>query len=206
MSKESRRELEVGGEANVRKEAARKLLHLIGLAAPIAYLHVGKNPVLASLVLCLAASAILEALRLKHPKFFPFHAAFKALARQRELNAPSGYLYFFLGASITVAVFNSWPAIIALTASIIGDVASALVGSQVGKVPVPRKGRTLEGTLAGALSIISLSALYPLPQVAAATVAFMVVETLSPARLDDNLLHPLALGAAAHLCELVIKA
>ncbi|RLF12890.1 MAG: hypothetical protein DRJ69_00205 [Thermoprotei archaeon] len=84
--------------------------------------------------------------------------------------------------------------------------ASALVGSWLGKTPIPRKGRTLEGTLAGAVSIISLSALYPLPQVAAATAAFTVIEALSPARLDDNLLHPLALGAAAHLCELAIKA
>jgi len=199
-----RKELKVDAEHRARKrEAARKLLHLTGLVVPFSYIQAGRYLTLTALAICLAISAILEVVRLRCSRLFPFQPLFSALARPKEAKSPSGYLYFFLGSLIAAALLQPAPAVIALTSSIVGDVASTLVGSWMGRVKLLGGRRTLEGTLAGAALIATLSVMYPLPLVLAASIAFIVAEAINKdGAVDDNLLHPLLLGAAAQLCNL----
>ena len=198
-----RRGLEVDVGHRVKKrEVARKLLHLTGLVVPFCYIQVGRDLTVAALAVCLAVSAVLEAIRLRRPRLFPFQLLFSALARPKEARSPSGYLYFFLGSLIAAALLQPTPTVIALTSSIVGDVASTLVGSWIGRVKLLGGRRTLEGALAGAALIATLSVIYPSTLVLAASIAFIVAEAINKdGVVDDNLLHPLLLGAAVQLCS-----
>lgn len=157
-----------------------------------------------ALATCFVASIILEGLRLCTPRLFPFKKIFKALSRPGEAVRPAGYLYFFLGALLVVGLLEKDIAIISLTASIIGDVVSALIGTWLGKARLPRRGRTVEGTLAGVLAIAALSIIYPPCLMMVAATSFIIVEVLGPSILDDNLLHPLAMGVAMQLYDLLV--
>lgn len=187
----------------MRREAARKLFHLLGLAVPIAYLYFERCVVNLALTLCFIASATLEGLRLYAPRLFPFKKIFRSFSRPEEEARPASYLYFFLGALLITVFLEKDVVITALAASIVGDVASALVGTWLGRMKIPRRERTVEGVLAGVLAIMVFSAVYPPCLVAA--MAFIAVEFFGPPTIDDNLLHPLSMGITMQLYNLLFK-
>ncbi|MCX8204247.1 MAG: hypothetical protein N3H31_01110 [Candidatus Nezhaarchaeota archaeon] len=185
----------------MKRELARKAIHISGLLVPVACFQLDKFVLTGLLLACFAASAISEYLRLYHREFFLFKSTFKSLARRNELGSLSGYFYFFLGAFLTVVLFEHAVAATALVASILGDVVSAPVGLYFRRLRGIRGKRTLEGSLAGALVILSLlpAGLLPSSWIVIASMVFMVADLLKPKGIDDNLLFPLIIGAAIHL-------
>ncbi len=177
------------------RELVRKALHLTGLLYIIALQVLGREKTLVLSFLCLCTAIILELIRLKYWHVFPFKRLFEALARDIEKRSLSGYLYFFVSSTLVILLFSPKATSIAITASIIGDVASAIVGIHIGKRRLIRdRDKTLEGLLAGAFSIALLAFIYPLPLMIIATLTFIFVEVVNRGVVNDNLLHPLAIG------------
>lgn len=185
----------------MKKEVVRKVIHLSGLLIPFICFQLDRAVLIALLLICFIISAISECIRLHYPRSFFFKSTFRHLARNSELNSPSGYFYFFLGATLTVTLFEPVVAAAALAASILGDVFSAPVGLYFKRLRGSEGGRALEGSLAGALAIwiLSLTGSFPLSWIIIASATFIVVDFLKPRRIDDNLLFPLIISTAIYV-------
>ncbi|MEM4699383.1 MAG: hypothetical protein QXT74_00325 [Candidatus Nezhaarchaeales archaeon] len=188
----------------MKREVARKVIHLSGLSIPLVCLQLDKVALIVLSITCLIISAALEYVRLRHSELFPLKSAFRYLARNNELSSPSGYLYFFLGVSLSVILFEPIVAATALAASILGDAFSAPAGLYFKRFRRGGEGRALEGSLMGALAILILLLVrsFPPPWVIVASATFVIIDFLKPRQIDDNLLFPLTISVVIYLYTL----
>lgn len=187
---------------NFKQELLRKLIHLSSLWIPILYLNV-KTAFMLKILLPLSTMAIMiEILRRFFPAFNNFILSIIGkLMRNTEEKSFTGATYLFISSTLTIAFFDKEIAIFALTILIISDSLSALVGKKIGKIPVA--GKTLEGSLAFALSAFLVYYIYinyyffDLPLIAssfailAATLAELFSKKL---KIDDNFTIPLVIS------------
>lgn len=104
------------------KEMRRKAIHLTGLSVPIGLILLGRDAIATAIALALAASLIIEALRLRGRIRLPE-------VREHERTGVAGYIYYMAGSLITVLSFSQGIAVLAMLFLIIGDSISGLVGS-----------------------------------------------------------------------------
>ncbi|MBI5622665.1 MAG: hypothetical protein HY924_02685 [Elusimicrobia bacterium] len=185
----------------LRIELCRKLFHLCSLLYLGAFLLIGPDRILASMLPWMAAVWAFEALR--------FHTAwgraavqrlFGFMIREKEAAHYTGFFYTTLGALLVFIFFRAHPGIVqtVLLYLALGDSASALVGLSWGRHPfwVFGRKRTWEGSAAGfsvALAVGLASGLSPGLALAGAA-AFSAADIL-PLPPDDNVWIPVLPGA-----------
>lgn len=203
----------------LRAEAARKALHLLSAAVPLAWAFalVPTAVIRIGLGAALAVAGIVEWLRRASPAFGArFFAWFGPLLRSHEAQRITGATWLAGVMCLAVWVFPRSAAIVALWAAAVGDAMAALVGRLASAqsraapttthsadspltVAIPPARKTLAGsaacvasTAAGAAWLVSA----PLTAALGIGVAAAMAEWPRLA-VDDNLRVGLAAGAAA---------
>jgi Dolichol kinase len=114
------------------------------------------------------------------------------LVDRKEVLPGKGALYFVFSAIVALILFPVQIAFLSVLALALVDGAATIAGRMWGRTRI-RKGKTLEGSLAGA-TIAFLAFLPFIPPIQAVFLALFAafVELISP--VDDNLIIPIATG------------
>lgn len=110
--------------ASLLAELKRKGIHLSGLSVPAAILLFGKDAAIGFVSAALAAAILLERARLTGMVRLP-------AVRDSEAKRVAGYVYYIVGALLTVALFSPPIAVAAMLMLSLGDAASGIIGSVV---------------------------------------------------------------------------
>lgn len=119
---------------------------------------------------------------------------------EREYERKSGYVGVTFGAVGVLASYALFRdhALMGILALAVVDPAAALVGSRWGRIRVGEGGRSLEGSVAGALVFLALLVL--LGQDPASALILAAVASLSEAiSVEDNLVIPVAVSATSYV-------
>lgn len=195
-----------GASLPLRREVARKAVHLTSALFPVSYaLGLPRALLLAALLACVVFALGVETARARWaPARRHFDRWLGALLRERERVAWCGATWMLIAYLIAVALFPRAEAIVAMWAVSVGDASAALVGRTVGHMRLHPGGKSLEGTvacaLATALGAYALARL-DLPTAIVAGVVAALAEW--PGRpLDDNLRITLLTGVSIVLWRL----
>lgn len=134
----------------LRRELARKALHLLSAGAPVAYAAQAPRAILTWILAAAAAAAIiLEVARRRIP---PVQRALDRLAgtlfRPHEHAGVTGATWLILALLLAIALLPRPEAIATMWAAAVGDPAATLVGRTIGRVRLRPDGKSLEGSLA----------------------------------------------------------
>ncbi|HEU4401065.1 MAG TPA: SEC59/DGK1/VTE5 family protein [Candidatus Polarisedimenticolia bacterium] len=187
----------------------RKLFRMVGLLFPGLYLLGGlalrapydRIPVLILLALFIGWMLYLERWRFRNPKVNRWlFEHFKGFTKEKEREKVSTTTFFLIAAALTILLFPRGVAIAALLFLTVGDPAAEIIGVNYGRVKILR-GKTLEGTLAGAAACLLVGLPLLLFQglgldlrVLGAGAAAAALTELLPFPVDDNFTIPLGSG------------
>ena len=134
-----------------------------------------------------------------------FSVFFSSMLRKHELEGKlTGATWAFIGATISVFLFEKDIAVLALLFMSVGDTVAALIGQQYGKIKIGEK--TIEGFAGGLVSCILISIFFPsvnwINRIAGSLIASLI--ELSPISVDDNLMIPLISGGMMTLFRGII--
>lgn len=189
----------------------RKLFRMIGFLFPLLYLASGlvlrpwydRIPVLALLALFIGWMLFLESWRFRNPKVNRWlFEHFKGFTKEKERDKLSTTTLFLIAAALTIALFPRGVALASLLFLTVGDPVAEIVGVSWGRLKILR-GKTLEGTLAGACACLAVGAPLllidglglDLRVLAIGALAAAITELL-PFPVDDNFTVPLGSGLA----------
>lgn len=180
----------------LREEAKRKAVHICGVAIPVLYLLDQKDLIILGFVLSFFIIGIIEWLRFRGLVSLPF-------LREKERKEIGAYVFFVIGAFLSILIFEKNIAIAAIFMLAIGDTVSALAGAMM-SVDNPggyeRRIKPLEVMLV--MFIISLIigwlVLHSLPIAVLGTIGATIADGI-PLKiygmpLEDNLTIPLFAG------------
>ena len=189
----------------------RKLFRMVGLLFPLLYLASGRFlsapldriPVLAILVLFIGTMVFLESWRFRNPRVNRWmFEHFKGFTKDKEREKISSTTLFLLSAALTITFFPRGVAIAALLFLTVGDPIAEIIGVRYGRVRIVR-GKTLEGTVAGALACFIVGAPLLLapdlgidPTLLSIGAAAAALTELLPVPVDDNFTIPIGSGLA----------
>ena len=105
----------------LREEAKRKTIHLCGIAIPVLYLFLQRELLILGFLLAFLLAGSIEWLRFRGVVSLP-------CLREKEHKKIGGYVFFLIGAFISIILFEKSVAIVAILMLAIGDAASALAG------------------------------------------------------------------------------
>ncbi len=180
----------------LRQEARRKSVHICGIAIPILYLLLQKDLIIIGFVLSLFIISIIEWLRFRGVVSLPF-------LRNKEQKKIGAYVFFVIGAFISILIFEKSIAIASICMLAIGDAVSALAGEVMSLNNPEKQGERMKppavmlvmfitSLIIGCLVIRSL----PVAVFGAlgATIADGVPFKVQRVVIDDNLTIPLFSG------------
>ena len=185
-----------GPGLSLRRELARKGLHILSTAIPVAYATVlSRAAVIWVLAFALSIAFAVEIARSRSARVRgAFDSSVGALLREHEWHSPSGATWLIIALLFAAVAFPHNLAIAAMCAVTLGDAAAAIVGRAITRVAVHRK--TFSGSVACfAASALSARAIagFAWPEALIAGILAAVAER--PRRpLDDNLRITLAVG------------
>lgn len=185
----------------VRTELVRKSIHMMVAFVPsFAKIHLGGTMLLLASALLLYTLA--EALRVSGRSVFLVSVITDAANRNRNRGLfVMGPVTLVLGAMLSLLLYPSDAASIAIYALAFGDGFSSLIGRLYGKVQIPYSGgKTFAGSFACLLAVFfsSFSVTGQLSQAAAIALGASFLEML-PSKDLDNIIIPLGAGAIAVL-------
>lgn len=184
------------------RENLRQLVHaLVGLAL-VLLLHA--SLITAEWLLVLLATGAIATLWQRHRPLGILSRILGAMERDGDRHSfPGRGAFFYVAGSLLAVVCFAPPiALSAIAVLAIGDALSNVIGRHAGRHALPHnRSKTWEGTAAGIIgATLSATVFVPLPAALVGAMAAMALETLPlhrvHARLDDNLLIPLAAGTA----------
>jgi dolichol kinase len=108
----------------LKEEAKRKTIHICGVAIPVLYLFLSKEVILFAFGLAFIVIFVSEWLRLHGIVSLPF-------LRNKEEKAIGAYVFFMIGAFLSILIFEKRIAIAAILMLAIGDAASGLTGAVI---------------------------------------------------------------------------
>jgi dolichol kinase len=183
-----------------RKELIRKLFHLTGVTVPLVYVLLGKNYAIFYTSSLLLASIFLEFIRIRAHVLFPLNKLADMISRHFEKTAVASYVYFCMAALIVVFFMSENAVIVGLTAALLGDAISAVVGVGVGKHQV--KNKTLEGSASGLTTVVVISYLLSKELVISIMLGlvFMALDIINVG-FDDNFVLPVGMSGILYLLE-----
>jgi dolichol kinase len=200
---------------SLRRELARKALHVTSAAVPVAYAAglVPRVGLGAGLLALLAIALAVEAARTRSARVRAhFTRATGPLLRAHEHHRWAGATWLLAAFALAVWLYPAPVAVAATWAVSLGDASAAVVGRWLGRHPLaprlaPRLAKTREGsaacalvTFAGALWIARLS---PGESVVAGLAAALAEAPARP--LDDNVRVVLAVGVGILLWRLAFS-
>ncbi len=103
------------------EEAKRKTIHICGIAIPVLYYFLQKDLVVLGFVFSFFIIVVIEWLRFRGVVSLP-------LLREKENREIGAYVFFAIGAFISILIFEKSIAIASILMLAIGDAASALAG------------------------------------------------------------------------------
>lgn len=179
----------------------RKGWRLLGLVFPILYILTSREITLFYTSVTLGIFLLGDLFRFlnsdfNHWLFIRFKLILKAEEKKRFLTTTTTFL---ISSLLTIIFFKKEVAIYSLSFLVIGDAASALIGTYVGRIKI--KNKSLEGSLAFFITCLISAALLnklsklslPLPVLLIGALTGAVVEVL-PLPLDDNFTIGLSCG------------
>lgn len=181
----------------MERETFRQLIHASGIF--IVFLNYFLHPntvMLICLAIVLSVELIFRIDKKRHIFFFS-----EILRRSKRDDDERGFIYFFVGAIITLYLFKFNIAIVnaAIIFLVLGDSASTIIGKKFGKHKLPlNKNKTIEGSIAF-LIIGFIGALTQLPPIPAFIGALSGALTEAYSPIDDNITIPLISGAVMTL-------
>ena len=189
------------------EEIKRKIIHLSNSVIPLSYYFFVEDQmmiwILLSITICFV---IVDYFRFRIcwiQKWFKIF--FSSMLRKHELEGKlTGATWAFIGATISVFLFEKDIAVLALLFMSVGDTVAALIGQQYGKIKIGKK--TIEGFAGGLVSCLFISIFFPsvmwINRIAGSLIASLI--ELSPIPVDDNLMIPLISGGMMTLFRGVI--
>lgn len=191
---------------SLRREAARKAVHLATIAVPIAALWAPRPLMTVALVAAVTTAVAIEWARFANRwARYRFLRSTRGMLRSHERRAPAGATYLAVSYLIAYLVFPLPVAVTAMLYSGLGDAAAALVGTRWGRLRT-RWGKSWEGTAAGFVTDLGVGLAVPGMPVAAAIVGAFAAAGLefAPLPVDDNLRVTLGGGAVAWAVWLLV--
>lgn len=198
-----------GAPLTVRRELARKALHMSWAVVPIAYaLGAPRRLVIGALLVASATAVVIELARARSERVrLVFDRATGLLLREHEHHRWSGATWLLLSFLLVTVLFDTQAAIAAMWAVAVGDASAAIVGRTVGRWRLGQSRKSVEGSLAcavasavGALSIAHLS---PGASIVAGVSAAAAEWPARP--LDDNMRIGMAVGIGILLSRMVFS-
>ena len=143
-----------GAPLTVRRELARKALHMFWAGVPIAYaMGTPRRFVLAALIGACAAAVVVEIARTHSERVrVVFDRATGLLLREHERHRWSGATWLLLCFLLVVLSFERQVAIAAMWAVAVGDASAAIIGRTLGRHRIGQSKKSLEGSVACALA------------------------------------------------------
>jgi dolichol kinase len=185
-------------------ELVRKAVHICGVAVP-ALAAWSKPFTLILIAVVTGLYALSEALRQLGLALPPVSTITRWAMRKAEARGVvKGPILYGAGIWLTVALFGHAPATAGVLTFAVGDGAASLVGSSIGRIPLPHsRGKTLEGSLAVLLAGVFIAIFFvSWPWAIAVGVVASLVESL-PIGDFDNLFLPLACAGVVVLARRV---
>lgn len=204
----------MGDALTLRRELARKALHITSASVPLAYAAgLPRGVLLAVLAALLAIALAVELGRARSARVRThFTRATGALLRAHEHHRWSGATWLLVAFALAALLFPRDVAVAAMWAVALGDAGAAVVGRWLGRRPLPAalaggSGKTLEGSAACAV-VTLLGAVFVARLGAGGSVVAAIVAAVAeaPSRpLDDNVRVALAVGGGILLWRMVFS-
>jgi len=190
------------------EEIKRKIIHLSNSVIPLSYYFFVEDRVM---MIWILLSITIFFVAVDYFRFRIgwiqkwFRIFFSSMLRKHELERNlTGATWAFIGATISVFLFEKDIAVLALLFMSVGDTVAALIGQQYGKIKIGEK--TIEGFAGGLVSCIFISIFFPsvtwINRIAGSLIASLI--ELSPIPVDDNLMIPLISGGMMTLFRGII--
>ena len=179
-----------------RQEVYRKLVHISSSTIALCLWYFGKDMMLKWVILVSILFPLFDYLRKYLPRIQRlYHNLFGIITRPNEYEGLSGASWVFIGAGVTVYLFNEKIAIIALLIMSLSDSAAALIGMKYGQTQLFNK--SLEGSIAFfTTTYFIIILLTPASLIVILLTTFIVtaIELFSTQKFNDNIFIPLATG------------
>ena len=190
------------------EEIKRKIIHLSNSVIPLSYYFFVEDQMMMIWILLSITIffVIVDYFRFRIGWIQKwFRIFFSSMLRKHELEGKlTGATWAFIGATISVFLFEKDIAVLALLFMSVGDTVAALIGQQYGKIKIGKK--TIEGFAGGLASCLFISIFFPsviwINRIAGSLIASLI--ELSPIPVDDNLMIPLISGGMMTLFRGVI--
>ncbi len=188
------------------EEAKRKTIHICGVAIPVLYYFLQKDLVVLGFVFSFIIIVVIEWLRFRGVVSLPF-------LREKENREIGAYVFFVIGAFISILIFEKSIAIASILMLAIGDAASALAGvvkSSDGNETEMYEKRMKPPEVMLVMFIVSFIigclVLHSLPVAVFGAIGAVIADGV-PLRvhsviIDDNLTIPLFSGALMSFCSI----
>ena len=189
------------------EEIKRKIIHLSNSVIPLSYYFFVEDRMMIWILFSITILFVtVDYFRFRIgwiQKWFGIF--FSSMLRKHELEGKlTGATWAFIGATISVFLFEKDIAVLALLFMSVGDTVAALIGQQYGKIKIGKK--TIEGFAGGLASCLFISIFFPsviwINRIAGSLIASLI--ELSPIPVDDNLMIPLISGGMMTLFRGVI--
>ncbi len=192
---------------DVWNEILRKGIHLGMLIIPIGYYFFSKITVLVILGVLILLALGVEKIRFRWVFFSKyFNRSVGRLLRRSEQSGLTGATYLFIGAFLTILLFDKTIALIALLFLVISDALAALVGKLWGK-RILYKDKTLEGSimfLFTALCIVFFFPTHPFVIGFAGVCAAFLIDVFVT-EINDNFIIPVGSGLMMQMLTVVFN-
>ena len=198
-----------GAPLTVRRELARKVLHMSWAVVPIAYaLGAPRRLVIGALLVASATAVVIELARARSERVrLVFDRATGLLLREHEHHRWSGATWLLLSFLLVTVLFDTQAAIAAMWAVAVGDASAAIVGRTVGRRRIGQSRKSIEGSLACAVASAAGALLIAHLSLGTSIVAGISAAAAEwPARpLDDNMRIGIAVGMGILLSRMVFS-
>ena len=179
-----------------KREMIRKIVH-IALSLTVFSLLIWNPQTIKILFLILTVIYILiDYLRLKiAPLGLLYKRLFGLMVRNEEASRLSGASYAFIGASVTILLFDTITAISAILILVMSDAMAAIIGRRFGATRMGQK--SLEGSFTFFLVTFLILYFYTgliVPFSIGISFICTILELIMPRRLNDNLVIPITAG------------
>jgi len=190
---------------SIIKEILRKVLHAFSLTIWLVYMVCGFEITLLYTFACLIISFILEVIRLRKYKYYPFKFITEKVARTPEKYRFAAHVHFFAGASLILYLLKDDLGIISILCSAASDAVAAIIGKLIGKHPNPwNESKTLEGTFSGMITAFLVITLFTgnVYYGISGAIVFGIIDSLK-VHINDNFILPLSFGCALRILDMI---
>lgn len=188
------------------KHLGRKIYHLLGgLGLLSLYYLLGREQALLCYAVLFVVVLSFDLARLKIPAFNSFVlTTFPSFIRESEAHKLTGTPAYVLGIGLTLFLYRTDLAALAICFLAFGDVAATTIGERYGKTKIGPK--SLEGSIAFVAASVAAGFLLLLTGVITTPIWLILIGAiiaacieLLPIQVNDNLVIPLASGGAMSL-------